>query len=127
MRISPPTPRSPRPLLAGFAAAVLISGCAGVPAAPPAADTALVQTPANIERGQYLAQRECSQCHAVALSGESPAPMAPPFRRLAAGVGGPALEGRLLRVSELGHYEMPRAGLERADIRDLAVYIESLD
>ncbi|MBI1407438.1 MAG: c-type cytochrome [Caulobacter sp.] len=121
------TARSLVPGLLLVAGLVAVAGCAQTPAAPDRAVAAFPVVPADIERGQALAQRECSRCHAIAASGDSPAPMAPPFRRLASDVGGPALENRLRIVSELGHYEMRPAGLESADIRDLAAYIDSLD
>jgi len=105
---------------------ILASACANTPPktelifAPPS------EVPASMERGLSLASRECSGCHAIAARGDSPAPMAPPFRDLAATLSGPALEHRLLITSELGHYEMRPAGLEGPDLRDLAAYIDSL-
>jgi len=111
-------------LLLGLAA--LASACA--PAAPvrEAVFSPPSTIPPSLERGLSLASRECSRCHSIAATGESPAPMAPPFRDLAATLSGPALEHRLLMTSELGQYEMRPAGLEGADLRDLAAYVDSL-
>lgn len=114
-----------------LAACALVSvaqaGCAMTPVVQDSAVTAAGVPSVDIERGLALAERECSRCHAVGATGDSPAPMAPTFRRLAADVGGPALENRLRITSEVGHYEMRPAGLGPADIRDLAAYIDSLD
>lgn len=115
------------PLLAALATVVFVAGCALTPEAPAPRYQPEPTPMAHLERGQALAQRECARCHAIAATGDSPAPMAPPFRRLAADVGGPALENRLRIISEVGHYEMRPAGLEKADIRDIAAYIDSLD
>lgn len=37
---------------------------------------------ANPRVGQRLAEANCSRCHAVGRTGESPLPIAPPFRTL---------------------------------------------
>ena len=37
---------------------------------------------ASVGRGQAVAQRVCSRCHAIGVAGESPDKRAPPFRTL---------------------------------------------
>ena len=124
--MSCPTPAWPRRAAALIGLSLLASGCASAPPTTEAVFAPPSAVPPSLERGLSLASRECSGCHAIAATGDSPAPMAPPFRRLAATLSGPALEHRLLMTSELGHYEMRPAGLEGPDLRDLAAYIDSL-
>jgi mono/diheme cytochrome c family protein len=81
----------------------------------------------RLESGLALAERYCASCHAVTGEGDSPRPMAPPFRRLAVRFTGPQLDEALTMVSDLGHGEMPPARLDQAELRDLASYIDSLD
>lgn len=68
---------------------LLIAGLVGLPVL--LLGPALAQTPAPlrpltegqaIELGRQLAQRNCSQCHAIGVTGDSPSPQAPPFREL---------------------------------------------
>jgi len=104
----------------------LTSACAsGVDSSPPTAQAAFLGV--EIERGLVIAQRECASCHAIGPTGDSPTPMSPPFRALASDFSGPTLEARLLVISDLGHQEMRPAGLDAAEVRDLAAYIETLD
>ncbi|MCE3290007.1 MAG: cytochrome c class [Caulobacter sp.] len=81
----------------------------------------------RIEGGLALARRYCASCHAVEAGADSPRPMAPTFPQLATRFTGPRLEEGLTMVSDLGHGEMPPARLDQAELRDLAVYIDSLD
>ncbi len=112
-----------------LAAGVLLSACASADPSPQ--PQAAVETPVGpdvrIAGGLALAQRACAACHAVEAGADSPRPMAPPFPQLAARLSGPRLEESLTMVSDLGHGEMPPARLEQAELRDLAVYIDSLD
>ncbi len=116
------------PLSGALLALVLVgvSACAADRAEPPAIETR-VGPDVRLEAGLALAGRYCASCHAVAAGRDSPRPMAPPFPVLAARLTGPALEESLTMVSDLGHGEMPPARLGQAELRDLAVYIDSLD
>lgn len=114
-----------RRLISSLLIALLLAGCASAARPPPSPVVAAPAAPVDIERGLRLAQRECARCHAIGETGDSAQAMAPPFRRLPG--SSVALERLLLRTSEAGHGEMRPAGLEAADIRDLAAYIEQLD
>lgn len=103
-----------------------VSACAAGRAPPPVIETR-VGPDVRLEAGLALAGRYCASCHAVEPGRDSPRPMAPPFPILAARLTGPALEESLTMVSDLGHGEMPPARLDQAELRDLAVYIDSLD
>ena len=104
----------------------LTAGCAATAKpAPPPAQVAVLDLTA--ERGQALAGQKCAACHAIGATGASPANAAPPFRVLAQGLSGPALEDRLLLISDLGHQEMWPAKLDPSEVRDLAAYIDTLD
>ncbi|WGM39347.1 c-type cytochrome [Caulobacter sp. NIBR1757] len=108
------------------AAAVLLLACAGGAGASPEPETRMGPD-VRIEGGLALARRACSSCHAVESGADSPRPAAPTFPQLAGRLTGPRLEESLTMVSDLGHGEMPPARLDQAELRDLAVYIDSLD
>ena len=60
------------------AAALVLLAPGGSVSAQPDSLSAMDQ----IELGRALVTRNCGMCHAVGDKGESPAPQAPPFRRL---------------------------------------------
>ena len=109
-----------------LAGLVLLSACAASGRPSPQPDPQ-IGPDVRTESGLALARRECASCHAVEATGESPRPMAPPFRLLATRLSGPKLEESLTMVSDLGHGEMPPARLDQAELRVLAIYIDSLD
>lgn len=110
----------------GLAASILLSACVAGGRPAPEADTG-IGPDIRTKSGLALARRECAGCHAVEVSGDSPRPMAPPFRLLATRLTGPRLEESLTMVADLGHGEMPPARLDQAELRVLATYIDSLD
>lgn len=112
------------PLL--LVALAAVSACAAGAYDPPDLETR-IGPDVRIESGLALARRACASCHAVEGTGDSPRPMAPPFRVLATRLTGPTLDESLTMVSDLGHGEMPPARMDQAELRDLAVYIDSLD
>lgn len=111
---------------AGLATLLLLSACAGGGRRAPEPETR-IGPDVRLESGLALARRSCASCHAVEAGAASPRPMAPPFPLLATRLTGPRLEESLTMVSDLGHGEMPPARLEQAELRELAVYIDSLD
>ena len=116
--------RAAGPLLVVALAAV--SACAAGAYDPPDLEPR-IGPDVRIESGLTLARRACASCHAVEGTRNSPRPMAPPVRVLATRLTGPTLEESLTMVADLGHGEMPPARMDQAELRDLAVYIDSLD
>ena len=108
-----------------FALAAL-SACAAGRYQPPEIEPR-IGPDVRLEGGLALARRYCASCHAVEPGADSPRPMAPTFPVLATRLTGPKLEESLTMVSDLGHGEMPPARMDQAELRDLAVYIDSLD
>jgi mono/diheme cytochrome c family protein len=87
------------------------------------ATSAQAATPAV---GQRFARRACAGCHAIGVSGTSPNPLAPPFRRLPARLGGDRLELRLQAISRHGHRAMPPIYMTPAERRGVAAYIRAV-
>jgi mono/diheme cytochrome c family protein len=77
-------------------------------------------------RGRALAETNCSACHAVGVSGESPAPEAPPFRTLSRNYRVDTLEEALAEGISVGHPAMPQFQFEPADVDALIVYLQSI-
>lgn len=105
----------------GLAAA--LSGCAATSEPAPQAVGA---SGAAVERGQILATRECSRCHAVGDVGDSLNMTAPSFRTLRLRHTSLSLERRLDEIAKGGHYEMPPLKLQASEVADLAAYLEAL-
>lgn len=105
----------------GLALAVLLTGCVT------SADTVAGPPALAMERGHDLARRNCSTCHAISLTDESPWPNAPPFRSIRLRSDAISFDHRMPEIAEGRHSEMPPLSLDRADVRDLSAYIESLD
>lgn len=107
---------------AALGALVLLGACSADGAQGPA----MTAGGAAAERGQVLASRECSRCHALGPVGDSPNMAAPPFRVVRLRNTGLGLERRLDEIARGGHYEMPPIKLQAGEIADLAAYLESL-
>jgi mono/diheme cytochrome c family protein len=45
-------------------------------------DPAATVEKGTVDRGELLLRKNCSRCHAIGTTGESPHPEAPPFRTL---------------------------------------------
>lgn len=80
---------------------------------------------ASVGRGQAVAQRVCSRCHAIGVAGESPDKRAPPFRTLTGQFVPLTLHRRLTEIAETGHYDMPPVAVHSDEVSDLAAYINS--
>lgn len=122
------------PLLAVLAA------CTPAAAPPPepapanvAQPQALAEPPSRaataVERGAALAELNCSTCHAVGRTGQSPYAPAPPFRTLSKRVNIDGLaeafaEG--IQVHHRGDREMPMWQMTPEQIEDLIAYLKSL-
>lgn len=78
------------------------------------------------QRGQALAQRMCSSCHAIGASGDSPHIGAPRFREI-----GDRLDlstfARVLRAGlESAHQDMPRFRFTREDADAMVAYLRAI-
>lgn len=81
---------------------------------------------ATLTRGAALAQSQCSSCHAVGVSGESPAPEAPAFRRLSHNYRVADLEEALAEGISVGHPAMPQFAFAPEDAEALVRYLDSI-
>lgn len=77
--------------------------------------------------GRAIAETNCSRCHSVASSGESPLPAAPPFRTLHERYPIESLEEALAEGIFVGHSPMPEFKLSPQEVGELIVYLKSLD
>jgi mono/diheme cytochrome c family protein len=84
------------------------------------------QGSANLEHGRALMTRMCARCHAVGLTGKSPHPAAPPFRRLHRVTDLDGLVDRLRRGLMVAHPDMPTFRFSRRDARAVATYLGSI-
>lgn len=80
----------------------------------------------SVALGRALAQRNCSQCHAVGRSGDSPSPAAPPFRELyqrgdVEMLGEGSAQGILT-----GHPAMPEFRFQPHELVALVRYLRSI-
>lgn len=98
--------------------ALALLGACTTPAAPPQL--------AEVERGQALAEANCSSCHAVGRAGDSPFPEAPPFRTLSQRFRVADLEESLAEGISVGHPAMPEFTFDPADAHALVVYLQSV-
>jgi mono/diheme cytochrome c family protein len=79
------------------------------------------------QRGQVFVQTHCAGCHAVGRVGESPLPMAPPFRTLHTRYPVQDLAEALAEGITTGHPSMPEFRLDPAQINDVIAYLETLE
>ena len=86
---------------------------------------ALAQT-APEALGAAIAQRDCSQCHAIGLKGQSPNAVAPQFRKLDRRFVVQELDQAVLARLMARHAGMPRFRLTRHEREGLIAYLRSL-
>ena len=78
------------------------------------------------QRGRALAERMCSQCHAIGKSGQSPHSGAPTFRALDRRVDLDSFMERLREGLMVGHPDMPTFRFTREDARAFLLYLRSI-
>ncbi len=83
------------------------------------------ETEAYIKEGKELVEATCSGCHAVGLTGDSPNPKSPPFRKLFDRHPGLALREPLSRGIAAPHEDMPNFKLTDQQIDRIVAYINS--
>ncbi len=76
--------------------------------------------------GRALAERMCSQCHAIGRSGSSPHRPAPPFRTLENRVDLDRFTARLREGLISGHPDMPMFRFTREDAQALTAYLRTI-
>lgn len=80
----------------------------------------------SVDRGRGLAQKHCSRCHAIGLTGASPMGLAPPFRTLSQRYPIEFLAEALAEGIVTGHPAMPQFAFEPPDIDALLNFIAGL-
>ena len=88
----------------------------------------VAQAAGNPKRGEQIAQRNCSACHAVGRSGASTNPKSPPFRTLAQRYPLKDLEESMAEGLMVGHEgpEMPVFEFRPTQIADLMAYLAKI-
>lgn len=104
--------------LAVIAFAVL---AAATPALAAPADDA-----ASIQRGHDLVQNNCSMCHAIGPTGDSPNPLSPHFRDLHLRYPIEDLAEALSEGIMVGHPQMPQFRFGADEIHDIIAYLQSI-
>jgi mono/diheme cytochrome c family protein len=78
------------------------------------------------EHGRALAERMCSQCHAIGKSGQSPHVGAPAFRALDRRVDLDSFMDWLREGLTVDHPDMPTFRFTREDARAFLLYLRSV-
>jgi mono/diheme cytochrome c family protein len=103
--------------------AALLANCAAPQ--PPAAAEPRVGASDLAEDGREIAETQCSTCHAVGTSGESPNPAAPHFRTLLSRYTAEVLEQELIEGIRVAH-PMPEFQFDPKGTDALIVYLQSI-
>jgi cytochrome c len=88
-----------------------------------AGQTAFAEDP---KHGEELLQKNCSPCHAIGTTGESPHKSAPTFRTLGQRYPIEALEEALGEGIVSGHPDMPEFTFDADDVGDIIAYLKSI-
>ena len=80
----------------------------------------------DIAAGQKLVEANCSRCHAIGQTGESPLPKAPPFREVVTRYPPESLGEALVEGIVTGHNEMPEFVFESDQAIEIIAYLNSL-
>ena len=80
----------------------------------------------SVEAGRALAERMCSQCHAIGRSGRSPHVDAPPFHELGGRLDLDTFSDRLREALTVDHPDMPAFLFTRPDARAFVLYLRSI-
>jgi mono/diheme cytochrome c family protein len=78
------------------------------------------------DKGEVLVRENCSRCHAVGVTGDSPNPDAPPFRTLSSKYPVSDLAESLAEGIVSGHPEMPIFVFMPNDVDAIIAYLESI-
>jgi cytochrome c len=80
----------------------------------------------ELKRGETLLQRDCSRCHAVGRTGDSPRKDAPTFRTLGKKYPIDSLEEALAEGIMSGHPDMPEFEFDADDVGAIIAYLKSI-
>ena len=81
---------------------------------------------AATKRGEVLLAKNCSRCHAIASTGQSQHPQAPPFRTLGKRYPVEFLQEALGEGIISGHPDMPEFEFAPADVGAIVAYLKSI-
>jgi len=79
------------------------------------------------QRGLVIVRTNCSRCHAIGKVGDSPLPIAPPFRTLHERYPVDDLQEPLAEGIVTGHPTMPEFRFDPGQVGDIIAYLESLE
>jgi cytochrome c len=79
------------------------------------------------QRGLVIVRTNCSRCHAIGKIGDSPLPIAPPFRRLHERYPVDDLQEPLAEGIVTGHPTMPEFRFDPGQVGDIIAYLKSLE
>jgi cytochrome c len=79
------------------------------------------------QRGLVIVRTNCSRCHAIGKIGESPLPIAPPFRTLHERYPVEDLQEPLAEGIITGHPTMPEFRFDPGQVGDIIAYLKSLE
>jgi cytochrome c len=94
--------------------------------APLQAKSEEVLSPAA-QRGLVIVRTNCSRCHAVGKVGDSPLPIAPPFRTLHERYPVDDLQEPLAEGIVTGHPTMPEFRFDPGQVGDIIAYLKTLE
>ena len=77
--------------------------------------------------GEKLLQDNCSRCHAIGKTGESPLPIAPRFRDVMRIYGAESLEEALGEGLVTGHADMPEFVFPPDQVGAIVAYLHTLE
>jgi mono/diheme cytochrome c family protein len=86
----------------------------------------LLPAAAQAQSGMELAEENCSRCHAIGATGDSPLAEAPPFREIAERYPAESLAESLAEGITTGHDEMPEFVFSPEEVGQLVEYFASL-
>jgi cytochrome c len=79
------------------------------------------------QRGLVIVRTNCSRCHAIGKIGDSPLPIAPPFRTLHERYPVDDLQEPLAEGIVTGHPTMPEFRFDPGQVGDIIAYLKSLE
>jgi cytochrome c len=109
-------------LVAGILVLIGVGACAARSTPKPAPEPALEDLVAD---GRTIAETECSSCHAVGETGESPLPPAPTFRTVLSRYRADVLEEELIQGIHIAH-PMPEFQFNPQSVDALIAYLKSI-
>jgi cytochrome c len=106
--------------MAAVVALLLLGACAATPA--PAVEPSEA---ARASDGRDIAEAQCAACHAVGTYGDSPNPIAPPFRTILSRYSADVLEEELIAGIQVAH-PMPGFQFNPQSTEALIAYLRSI-